>query len=219
LLLYYITDRNQFPGNASEKERRLLATISACAAAGVDYVQLREKDLSVRDLQTLATKAVAAIPAASRTRLLINSRIDVALASGAHGVHLPARDISATEARTIFARAGAANAIIAVSAHSLEEVSAAEDERADFAVFAPVFEKNGVANPQGLGQLRRICQRPAGTAPRMTVLALGGVNLENAGLCLEAGADGIAAIRLFQEGNPAEVIKRLRPAAVANPPS
>jgi hypothetical protein len=98
LLLYYITDRNRFRGNAAEKERRLLERISACAAAGVDYVQLREKDLSVRDLQTLATKAVAAIPAASRTRLLINSRIDVALASGAHGVHLPARDISATEA-------------------------------------------------------------------------------------------------------------------------
>ncbi len=210
LLLYYITDRNQFPGDAAEKERLLLATISACAAAGVDYIQLREKDLSVRDLQALATRVVAAIPADSATKLLINSRSDVALASGAHGVHLTSRDISAIDARAIFTRAGAANAIIGVSAHSLEEVSAAENHGADFAVFAPVFEKDGAPNPHGIDQLKQICARHAGVNGRMPVLALGGITLENAGECMKAGAAGIAAIRLFQE-NPAEqIVNRLR---------
>jgi len=210
LLLYYITDRTQFPGAAAEKERRLLSTVAACAAAGVDYIQLREKDLAIRELQTLATKAVAAIPAGSSTKLLINSRIDVALAVGAHGVHLPARDISANDARAIFARAGAKKVVIGVSAHSPEDVSIAEDQRADFAVFAPVFEKSGLANPQGLEQLKHICGRPSGTNPGMPVFAMGGITLENAGLCIEAGAHGIAAIRLFQEGNPADTIRRLR---------
>ena len=103
--LYYITDRSQFPGNAQEQERRLLEKIAECAAAGVDLVQLREKDLSAGALEELALKAMAAV-AGSRTRLLINTRTDVALACGAHGVHLPANDLAASDVRAIFARAG-----------------------------------------------------------------------------------------------------------------
>src|SRR5258708_20186605 len=87
VLLYYITDRRQFPGNGEEQRQRLLAKIAECAAAGVDYIQLREKDLTTRELHRLAEEAIASIPADSRTRLLINSRVDVALACGAHGVH------------------------------------------------------------------------------------------------------------------------------------
>jgi len=232
LLLYYITDRNQFPGNAEEKQLRLLAKIAECAMAGVDFIQLREKReqenaLSIRELEVLASKAVAAIPDGSATKLLVSSRIDVALASGAHGVHLPANDLSATQAREIFDRAGAgktvsqadaavranlgaAKSIIGVSAHSLNEVVAAEKQRADFVVFAPVFEKNGTANPRGLAALREICGRSQPGAQQVPVLALGGVNLQNARLCLDAGAAGIAAIRMFQEGDVQQVVRRLR---------
>jgi thiamine-phosphate pyrophosphorylase len=215
LLLYYITDRNQFPGNAAGKERRLLDKIAECAAAGVDFIQLREKrllesDLSARDLEALATKAIRAIPAGSPTRLLINSRCDVALACGAHGVHLPANDLSPDQARAIFTRAGAPNAIIGASTHSLEEVIAAEEQGASFVVFGPVFEKSGQVNPQGLEQLKQACQRPRTESSPVPVLALGGITLENAQVCLDAGAAGIAAIRLFQENRAEEIVSRLR---------
>ncbi|MBZ5532101.1 MAG: thiamine phosphate synthase [Acidobacteriia bacterium] len=210
MLLYYITDRKQFPGDAAEKERRVLAKIAECAAAGVDYIQLREKDLGARELEALATKASRCIPAVSRTRLLVNSRCDVALACGAHGVHLPAGDLAPGDARGIFVRAGAANAVIGVSTHSLEEVAAADEQGASFIVFGPVFEKSGQANPHGLEQLRQACHRPRTEASPVPVLALGGITLENARVCLDAGAAGIAAIRLFQENPAAEIASRVQ---------
>ena len=206
--LYYITDRRQFPGNGREQEQRLLEKIAECAAAGVDLVQLREKDLAAGALEELALKAMAAL-AGSRTRLLINSRTDVALACGAHGVHLPANDLAASEARAIFARAGASDPVIGVSTHSAAEVASAEAHGADFAVFGPVFEKSGSANRGGLEELRRTCHRTEAAQPPMPVLALGGITLENAKLCMEAGAAGIAAIRLFQENEVHVVIKNL----------
>jgi thiamine-phosphate pyrophosphorylase len=221
--LYYITDRSQFPGDGREQERRLLEKIAECAAAGVDMIQLREKDLSTRALEKLALKAMAALGSSS-TRLLINSRTDIALACGAHGVHLPANDLPASEARAIFARAGVHGPgvhqpgvyqqIVSVSVHSAAEVASADAHGADFAVFAPVFEKlkrgekSGTANHEGLEQLRRICHR-ADTA-HMPVLALGGITLENARQCIEAGAAGIAAIRLFQQNDVHAVVKQLR---------
>ena len=140
LQLYYITDRRQFAGEAQEQEQRLLAKIAECAAAGVEYIQLREKDLEARALEDLAHKAMAAI-GGSRTQLLINGRTDVALACGAHGVHLPANDLPASEVRAIFARAGRSEPVIGVSAHSSSEVASAESHGANFAVFGPVFEK------------------------------------------------------------------------------
>lgn len=207
--LYYITDRRQFPGDAQEQERRLLEKIAECAAAGVDLVQLREKDLSAGALEELALKATAAV-AGSRTRLLINSRTDVALACGAHGVHLPANDLSASDARAIFARAGASEPVIGVSAHSAAEVASAEAHGADFAVFGPVFEKSGSANREGLEQLGQICHRAEAAQPPMPVLALGGITFDNAQHCVAAGAAGIAAIRLFQQNDVLAIVKRLR---------
>src|SRR5262247_2399254 len=115
--LYYITDRRQFSGAAKELERLLLAKISECAAAGVDYIQLREKDLSTRALEELAHKARAAL-GGTETRLLINSRTDIALACAAHGLHLPGNDLQASEVRAIFDRANVAPPLIAVSVHS-----------------------------------------------------------------------------------------------------
>jgi thiamine-phosphate pyrophosphorylase len=208
-LLYYITDCNQFPGSRQEKELRMLARITECAAAGVDYIQLREKNLSIRALEILANQAMASI-AGSRTRLLINSRTDVALACGAHGVHLPSNDLSANEARGIFARGGISAPVMGVSAHSIAEISSAEAQGADFAVFAPVFEKAGETNPIGLEQLRKACHRPKVSGASMPVLALGGITPANARQCLEAGAAGIAAIRLFQQNDVYQIVKKLR---------
>jgi len=226
--LYYITDRTQFPGDRAAQERRLLAKVAECAAAGVEMVQLREKDLEVRALEELAHKAMEAL-GASRTRLLINSRTDVALACGAHGVHLRAHDLRASEVRSIFFQAAAFQAtafqatppvrvraqagaipVIGVSAHSVAEVASAEAHGADFAVFAPVFEKEGAGNRQGLEQLRLICHRGERAQPAMPVLALGGITLANAQRCLEAGAAGIAAIRLFQQNDVQAVAQKLR---------
>jgi thiamine-phosphate pyrophosphorylase len=212
--LYYITDRSQFSGDSQEQERRLLEKIAECAAAGVDMVQLREKDLSTHALEKLARRAMAALSGSS-TRLLINSRTDVALAVGAHGVHLPAHDLLASEVRAVFARAGmhasgVHQPMIGASAHSAADVANAEAHGADFAVFAPVFEKNGTANRAGLEQLRQICHRGDSAQPPMPVLALGGITLENVRECIEAGAAGIAAIRLFQQNDVQALVKMLR---------
>lgn len=209
LQLYYITDRRQFPGDRLEQERRLLAKIAECAATEVEYVQLREKDLETRALEELALKAIAALRG-SRAQLLINSRTDVALACGAHGVHLPANDLSASEVRSIFARAGRSEPVIGVSAHSAAEVASAEAHGASFAVFGPVFEKSGSATLEGLEQLRKICHRAEAAQPPMPVWALGGITLENAQHCAAAGAAGIAAIRLFQQNDVHAVVKKLR---------
>lgn len=210
LLLCYITDRGQFPGGAAEQEQRLLKKIAECATAGVDLIQLREKDLSTRDLEKLACNAIEAIPRGSAARLLINSRTDVALASGADGVHLPAHDLPASEVRAIMARAGRTAPVIGVSAHSAAEIAQAEAHGADFALFGPVFEKDGRLNPPGLEHLRQACRRPRIDGAPMPVLALGGITLENARQCFAAGATGIAAIRLFQQNEVEPVVARLR---------
>jgi thiamine-phosphate pyrophosphorylase len=224
--LLYITDRTAFPGDEPARRSRLLEKISEAARCGVDYIQLREKDLSTRELESLAREAVRAIrqgskqktenqdPATSHrpptTALLINSRTDVALAAGADGVHLRSDDVSPSDARQIWERGAGALAressppVIAVSCHSAEEVAQAAVNQATFAVFAPVFEKSSRVNPAGLATLRQACDAP------IPVVALGGVSLENVALCLEAGAAGIAAIRLFQENNIADVVSKLR---------
>ena len=213
MLLYYITDRAQLPGSQSEKCERLLTAARTAARVGIDLIQLREKDLPARKLEALARALVQELKEFPQTRLLVNSRIDVAIAAGAHGVHLPANDISASEARVIFAKAGVVHPVIGVSCHTVAEVALAESHGADFAVFAPVFEKEKDSKKMpaaGLAGLRDACNRPPAAAARMPVLALGGVTLENAAACLACGAAGIAAIRLFQTENIVEVIHRLR---------
>jgi len=214
-LLYYITDRTQFPGDEWTRRRVLLAKVAEAARAGVDYIQLREKDLSSREFEQLAREAAHIIQELRtenrelRTRLLINSRTDIAIATGADGVHLRSDDIRAIEARGIWTQHGAGatareTPCIAVSCHSRADVDRAQSQGADFAVFAPVFEKKDqpVVPPAGLAALREACQA------RIPIFALGGVTLDNADSCMKAGAAGIAAIRLFQE-NRIEVIVRV----------
>lgn len=218
-LLYYITDSNAFSGNDRARRIRLLDKISEAASAGVDHIQLREKHLSIPDLEVLAREAVQLIRNCNslRTRnrelttaLLINSRTDVALAAEAEGVHLRASDVSPQEVRTIWRGAGALaretspqDPLIAVSCHSPQEVAEAAANAASFAVFAPVFEKNNAPGFE-LEALREACRS------QIPVLALGGVTLQNADSCLQAGAAGIAAIRLFQENNIAAIVRALR---------
>lgn len=287
MILYYITDSRQFPGTEQQKRERLLSKIAEVARAGVDFIQLREKDLRPRELVELAREALRIVrderertagdnphvrlanvdphrnseprPDSSadssrskletrnsklnlqlptrHSRLLVNSRVDVALAAGADGVHLASTEIPASDARAVWTAAATRNAkhetrscLIAVSCHTPAEVRLAEAHGADFAVFAPVFEKvitdgsdgqrrtlTQRSGNEGLVQLRDACRaagRPVGPegigSTHMPVLALGGVTLENAAACIEAGAAGIAAIRLFQQNDVAEVVSKLQ---------
>src|SRR5271165_3436635 len=155
-LLYYITDRTQFRCDEGTRRQLLLAKVSEAARAGVDYIQLREKDLSARKLEGLARDALAVMRNEAargtenrgrRTRLLINSRTDVALAVGADGVHLRSDDVTPSEVRRILEGAHCVQVtgtfLLAPSCHEVSDVHRAEAEKADFAVFAPVFGKRG----------------------------------------------------------------------------
>jgi thiamine-phosphate pyrophosphorylase len=217
--LYYITNRAEFPGDELTCRRALLAKIAEAARAEVDYIQLREKDLSARELERLAQECVAIIRNLKtedrelRTRVVINSRTDIALAASADGVHLRANDISPSAARSIWREAAARDSqlaarpwTVAVSCHSPAAVARAQSQGADFAVFAPVFEKKDAPSvePRGIEALREAC------LAKIPVFALGGVTLANAAACLSAGARGIAGIRLFQQNRVEDVVRALR---------
>jgi thiamine-phosphate pyrophosphorylase len=210
LLLFYITDRRQFSGDENARQRTLLAKIAEGTRCGVDVIQLREKDLSTRELEVLTRAALRVIGENSAqpvTHLLINSRSDVAIACGADGVHLRSDDLSPSDVRKIWTHGGhPARPLISVSCHSKADVARAADEGADFAVFAPVFEKKDTPQNRaaGVDGLRQACGQ------KIPVLALGGVTLNNARACIDAGAAGIAAIRLFQQNDIAEVVRTLR---------
>jgi len=235
ICLLYITDRTAFAADEPTRRRCLLEKIAEAARAGVDYIQLREKDLPTRELESLAHDVVRILKQLRtenqklKTALLINSRTDVALATGADGAHLRSDDVSPQDViaawRKVYvgtaapgcpaAQSAAADGsstsasprlpLIGISCHSPAEVRQAEANGATFAVFAPVFEKKNVPNihPAGLNQLHEACKA------KIPVLALGGITRENAKSCLEAGASGIAAIRLFQGSDIPGVLRRL----------
>ena len=212
MLRYAITSRALYPGDEVQQQAALLREASRWVADGIDFIQLREKDLPAASIAALAREILQAIAAAnSPTKLLINSRPDIAIATAAHGVHLTASagELTPAQVRKLYARSlyAAANRpapIITVSCHTLDDVHRARVHQANAILFAPVFEKivakkivagQTIAPGQGLNQLRAACL----AAAPIPVYALGGVTLENANACLEAGASGIAGIRLFHQ--------------------
>lgn len=215
MLLYYITDRSQFPGDESARRRRLLENIVQAVRCGVDYIQLREKNLSTPELEMFAREVMAVVHELRtgnqqlKTGLLINSRTDIALACDADGVHLRSNDISPAAVRKIWTRCGAgapARVTVGVSCHTASEVANAAAQGADFVVFGPVFEKKFAPDvrPGGLDTLRQACRA------KIPVLALGGITLKNAESCVRAGAAGIAGIRLFQGNEMSDLVSKLR---------
>jgi thiamine-phosphate pyrophosphorylase len=163
-----------------------LEVAARAARDGVDMIQIRAKELSARALAELVRGALAN---ARESKILVNTRTDIALACGAHGVHLPANSMSPAEIRRI----SPAGFLIGVSCHTLDELHTAEREGADFAVYGPVFPSvTKSITPIGLEAFR-----DAVSKVRLPVYALGGVTRENAGGCIEAGAMGVAGISLF----------------------
>jgi thiamine-phosphate pyrophosphorylase len=205
----YVTDRKSL--GMGEGCAGVLARIRMAAEAGVDWVQIREKNLAGRDLMELARDAVQALDAAAGvsasgarfvTRVIVNDRLDVALASGAAGVHLGRESVSAREV-VRWCRSGNAPAefLVGVSCHSLEEAREAESAGANYIFFGPVFDtpsKRGMGEAQGVARLAEIC-----SGVGIPVMAIGGVGVENGRECIRAGAAGIAAIRMFQDARDA----------------
>jgi thiamine-phosphate pyrophosphorylase len=203
MLRYAITDRARVPNGQPSQEEALLRQAAALAETGVDFVQLREKDLEAGALASLARKLLAVLRSHARApKLLINSRADVAIASGADGVHLTSAtgELTPADIRKLYASAGLPEPIISISCHTLSEIPSARD--ASLILFGPVFEKV-VSAPSssealistgiGLNLLHLACTAAAPTP----VLALGGITPENTSATLEAGAAGVAAIRMF----------------------
>ena len=179
--LYVVTDRQLTAG------RPLRLVVEAALRGGARAFQLREKDLSPRELYPLAIE-MRQLTQTYGARLLINDRVDVALAVDADGVHLTTTSLPASIARQLLGP----GRLIGVSTHTLTEAQAAADEGADFLVFGPVFytpSKAPYGEPVGLDALRVVR-----AAVNLPILAIGGVKKANLDQVLAAGADGIAVI-------------------------
>jgi thiamine-phosphate pyrophosphorylase len=189
----YITDRAHLtPGET------LIQAIARNLSAGVNWIQIREKDLAARALFDLVAQASACVPAPHDAKIIVNSRVDVALAAGASGAHLPAGSPAPRIWQSgISAGLWPPGFLIGVSCHAVDEVRTAEQEGASYVVFGPVFaplSKPSDLQPRGLDQLAR-----AASSVQIPVLALGGITHANTAACIAAGAAGIAGISLFSD--------------------
>ncbi|HUJ30079.1 MAG TPA: thiamine phosphate synthase [Candidatus Acidoferrum sp.] len=204
-IVCYVTDRKAL--GSADSVVNLRGKIRLAIRAGADWIQIREKDLSGRELLALTRDAVASanqsVTQVSGARVYVNDRLDVALAAGAAGVHLGGESLSAKDVIR-WCRAGNAPADfeIGVSCHSIDDAREAERGGASYVFFGPVFDtpsKRGFGPPQGISTLAEVCG-----AIEIPVIAIGGVSEKNARECVEAGAAGIAAIRMFQDAQSAE---------------
>jgi thiamine-phosphate pyrophosphorylase len=198
-VLCYVTDRKAFAGGDSIE--RMLERVRAAVRAGVDWVQIREKDLTGRELLELARKVVESandLAPGAKARVVVNERLDVALAARAQGVHLGGGAAPPAEVVRWCRRGNApADFLVGVSCHSIGEARAAESAGAGYLFFGPIFDtpsKRSFGPPQGIALLEEVCR-----ATRIPVVAIGGVDEVNASECIGARAAGIAAIRLFQQ--------------------
>ena len=202
-IICYVTDRKSLA--AGEVAAGLLAKISVAIGSGVDWVQIREKELSGRELFGLAREAVAS---AGSAQVIVNDRLDVALAAGAAGVHLGRASLSARDVAGWSRGAGQiapADFLVGVSCHSLADAREAESAGAAYIFFGPVFDtpsKRGMGEPQGVARLGEICR-----SVKNPVIAIVGVSEDNAGDCIRAGAAGVAAIRMFQDSRNAQALQ------------
>jgi len=194
--LSYVTDRKALGGTAEEQVRLLLEKIAAVGNAGVDWIQIREKDLSGGALGELVREAMRRV--LPTCRILVNDRLDVAWSTGGAGVHLGEQSVPVAEARRFLReRPGGGAFVVGVSTHSLDAALKAQEGGADYVMFGPVFATPSKAKfgaPQGVARLAEVSAQV--TIP---VIAIGGITQENAQECVRAGASGIAAIRLFQD--------------------
>jgi thiamine-phosphate pyrophosphorylase len=200
-IVCYVTDRKALREDNSV--RALSEKIHVAVAAGVDWVQIREKDLQARDLLALAREAVTA----GSARVIVNDRVDVALAAGAAGVHLSYASVAAREV-VRWCRAGNAPAdfLVGVSCHSLDGAREAEHAGASYTYFGPIYEtpsKIPFGAPHGVDELAAVCK-----AVKIPVIAIGGINESNAAECFRAGAAGIAAIRMIQSALDANALRK-----------
>jgi thiamine-phosphate pyrophosphorylase len=204
---------------AEKTPEALVRKISQVASAGVDWLQIREKDLTGKEITRLTREALRFAKEATAScnrsvRIVVNERLDVAIAERAGGLHLGQDGIGVPEARRLIrtvqidGRLGD-DFIVGTSCHSLGAARAAEREGADYIFFGPVFatpSKQAFGPPQGVKRLAEVCD-----TVNIPVLAIGGITAETAAECLAAGAAGIAAIRLFQETmNPSAVLSQIR---------
>jgi thiamine-phosphate pyrophosphorylase len=188
-----------------------LQSAHVALAAGVDWLQLREKDLPGGQLLEIARRMVSyaeeqAVETERHPRVIVNDRLDVALAAAADGAHLGRESAPAREV-VRWCRAGNApkRFVIGVSCHSPEDAREAENAKTDYIFFGPVFEtpsKQAFGAPQGIERLAEVCR-----AVEVPVIAIGGVDQENAASCIRAGASGIAAIGMFQRSPDPKAIR------------
>lgn len=218
-ILCYVTDRRGlFLQQREHGSAAILDKIESVAAAGVAWIQIREKDLSGRACSLLTREALRRVSklgsASVSISLIVNGRLDVALSERAGGVHLGENSLPAAEAKRLVlasqeARTTAKDFLVGVSCHSLDSAKAAAVAGASYVFFGPVFatpSKTSFGAPQGLQRLAEVC-----AAVNIPVLAIGGITLENAPSCFSSGAAGIAAIRLFQDApDLTAVIRALR---------
>ena len=223
-ILCYVTDRRSLSVSAVASQSALAEKIASVAAAGVDWVQIREKDLPGQELASLVRKAISR---RSSARIIVNDRVDVAVSENAGGIHLGenslpvaevAKWMNRSESGVVVSDHGVASqfpvrasgdCLIGASCHSLEGAKAAARDGADYIFFGPVFatpSKAKFGEPQGVKKLAAVC-----SALSISVIAIGGITMENAGESIGAGAAGIAAIRLFQDAaDPKDIVSSLK---------
>jgi thiamine-phosphate pyrophosphorylase len=184
--------------------RPITETVRMALAGGVDAVQLRERDISARELYDLALK-LRAITREAGAALIVNQRLDVALAVGADGVHLGWRSLNPADVRKLAGE----KFLIGISCHDGPQIHSAEQARADYALLGPVFRtpsKEGLAYTIGIGPLKNLV-----SVAKIPILAIGGITPENAAQVMETGVAGLAAISaLIDPEDPAAVARAFR---------
>lgn len=207
--IYLITDRQAFRHQPETSEAELryaqLEAIARAAQAGCQLFQIREKDLTARELYEF-TRAAIVRARPHGAKILVNDRLDVAQAAGADGVHLRVTSLPAAVVRQVTAQPSLRDFLLGVSTHSLSEAQAAEAGGADFLVCGPVYDtpsKRAYGAPLGLERFTQVCR-----AVKLPVFALGGIKLDNFRAPLQCGAAGIAALTLFTD--PASLQQNIR---------